>query len=177
MSSPLVSIITPTYNHEKYIADCINSSLSQTYQNWEMIIVDDGSTDKTSDIIKSFTDPRIKYIRQEHMGGYQLGAIYNKALSQTQGEFVAILEGDDQWPKNKLEIQMPYFSDQEVILTYGDCVIINESGKKLFRRNIINNKSIADNNPIGSAIKEFTNARNFIYAQTVMVRKDGLTKI
>jgi glycosyltransferase involved in cell wall biosynthesis len=196
MEQPLVSIITPTYNHEKYIAECINSAISQTYQNWEMLIIDDGSTDKTQDIIKSFSDTwrysigntgtplwsperdnRIKYIYQEHLGAYKLGLTYNKALNQTKGEFIAILEGDDFWPANKLEIQMPYFQIPNIILTYGDCFITNEYGKKLFYRNIINNKNIANNDPIGLALKEFINARNFIYAQTVMVRKDALMKI
>ncbi|MFH1231702.1 MAG: glycosyltransferase [Planctomycetota bacterium] len=176
-AGPLISIITLTYNHEKYIADCIRSVISQTYQNWEMIIVDDGSTDRTQNIIKSFSDNRIKYICQEHLGAYQLGLAYNKALHQAKGEFIAILEGDDFWPSDKLEIETPYFSDNSIILTYGDCIITNEYGKKLFYRSIINDKNIANNDPIGLVLKEFTNARNFIYAQTVMVRKDVLMKI
>ncbi|MFH0888081.1 MAG: glycosyltransferase [Planctomycetota bacterium] len=176
-STPLVSIITPTYNHEKYITECIRSAISQTYQNWEMIIIDDGSTDRTQTFIKLFSDNRIKYIYQEHLGAYQLGLTYNKALNQTKGEFIAILEGDDFWDNNKLEIQIPYFQIPNIILTYGDCIITNEYGKKLFYRNIINNKKIANNDPIGLALKEFINAQNFIYAQTVMVRKDALIKI
>ena len=65
MEKPLVSIITPTYNHEKFIEQCVRSVLSQTYPNWEMIIIDDGSTDKTPEKIEQFKDDRIHYIRQK----------------------------------------------------------------------------------------------------------------
>ena len=61
-STPLVSIITPTYNHEKFIAQCIESVLAQTYTAWEQIIIDDGSSDATKDIISKYNDKRIKYI-------------------------------------------------------------------------------------------------------------------
>jgi glycosyltransferase involved in cell wall biosynthesis len=177
MPNPLVSIISPTYNHEKYISTCISSAISQTYQNWEMIVVDDGSTDRTPDIIKSFSDNRIKYIRQEHLGAYKLGITYNNALKEAKGDFIAILEGDDFWPPDKLAIQTPYFSDKNIILTYGDCIVTNESGKALFYRRIINNESIRNNYPLGSALKEFIRAENFIYSQTIMIRKDTLIKI
>ena len=181
MPNPLVSIITPTYNHEKYIADCIRSAISQTYQNWEMIIVDDGSTDKTEEICKltitKFRNSQIKYIRQEHLGAYKLGLTYNKALNEAKGEFIAILEGDDFWSPDKLAIQIPYFSDNSILLTYGNCIVANESGKPLFYRRIITNENVRDNRPLGSALKEFVKAENFIYAQTVMIRKDALIKI
>jgi glycosyltransferase involved in cell wall biosynthesis len=175
--NPLVSIITPTYNHEKYIADCIHSSISQTYQNWEMIIIDDGSTDRTPDIIKSFSDNRIKYIRQKHLGADRLGITYNNALKEAKGNFIAVLEGDDFWPPNKLALQMPYFSDNKVVLTYGDCIVTDKNGRNLFYRKIINDKSIRDNKPVGSTLQYFLTAENFIYAQTVMFRKETLLKI
>ena len=67
LKHPLVSIITPTYNHEEYIGTCIDSVLNQTYQNWEMIIIDDGSTDKTGYEVTKYNDDRIKYVKQENM--------------------------------------------------------------------------------------------------------------
>jgi len=177
MPLPLVSIITPTYNHEKYIGDCIRSALAQTYQNWEIIIVDDGSTDNTPGIIRGFNDSRIKYIRQDHQGGSQLSSIYNTALRQAKGDLVAILEGDDFWPPDKLAVQTPYFDNQNIIMAYGDCVITNESGEKLFYRRIPADITMRDNSPVGSALKGFIKAENFIYAQTVMIRKDALLKV
>lgn len=183
MESPLVSFITPTYNQEKYIADCIRSALAQTYTNWEQIIIDDGSTDRTTEIIKSFSDSRIKYFRQDNLGGYKLGVTYNLALQESKGELLAILEGDDFVPVNKLEIQVPYFSDKNVILTYGECIMTNESGKPIIYKKLINDESIGspdllqvrNNHPVGSALKEFVKY-NFIFSQTVMIRKEALIK-
>ena len=80
MEPILVSIITPTYNHEKFIGNCIESVLAQTYPYWEQIIVDDGSNDDTGKIIASYKDKRIKYIKQKNKGIWKLKETYNKAL-------------------------------------------------------------------------------------------------
>lgn len=176
MPSPLVSFITPTYNQEKYISDCIRSALKQTYSNWEMIIIDDGSTDRTPEIIKSFSDNRIKYFRQDNLGAYKLGITYNRALKESKGELIAILEGDDFVPKDKLEIQVPYFYEENIILTYGECIITNEPGEPVFYKKLISDKSIRNNSPVGSALKEFIKY-NLMFSQTVMIRKDTLIRI
>lgn len=184
MFMPLVSFITPTYNQEKYIADCISSALSQTYSNWEMIIIDDGSTDRTPQIIKSFSDKRIRYFRQDNLGGYNLGVTYNRALKESKGELLAILEGDDFVPADKLKTQVPYFLDKNVILTYGECIMTNESGKPVIYKKLMGDEytgslgslQVRNNHPIGSALQEFVKY-NFIFSQTVMIRKDALIKI
>jgi len=98
----LVSIITPTYNHAEFIGACIESVLAQTYPYWEMIIIDDGSTDDTGEVVARYEDDRIRYIRQPNMGVERLTETYNKALSLARGEYIAILEGDDYWPDYKL---------------------------------------------------------------------------
>src|SRR6267378_4285585 len=92
--SPLVSIITATFNHEPFIASCIESVLGQSYSNWEQIIIDDGSTDKTADVIRGYSDRRIRFIHQANHGIEALALTYNHALSQAKGEIIAILEGD-----------------------------------------------------------------------------------
>ncbi|NYB52440.1 MAG: glycosyltransferase [Methanobacteriaceae archaeon] len=125
---PLVSIITPTYNHEKFISSCIESVLEQTYPNWEMIIIDDGSTDRTGRIIQEYKDKRIKYVKQDHLGIWKLNETYNKALNLSNGDLIAILEGDDAWSSNKLEEQVKIFASKDIILTWG-------------RKNTINNKN------------------------------------
>jgi len=129
MEKPLVSIITPTYNHERFIGQCIESVLAQTYRHWEMIIVDDGSTDRTCEIIQQYKDSRICYLRQEHKGIYRLGETYNQALNYASGELIAILEGDDYWPPYKLERQIPAFSDNNVTLVWGKGGLVDERGK------------------------------------------------
>src|ERR1700676_1516199 len=116
--SPLVSIIRPTFNHEKYIGPCIESLLKQSYQNWELIAIDDGSTDRTAEIIRGFVDPRIRYVHQENKGVEALAHTYNHALTICNGELIAILEGDDLWPPGKLSALTPAFSDGDFVLGY-----------------------------------------------------------
>ena len=116
---PVVSIITPTYNHEGYIAQCIESVLSQTYPHWEQIIIDDGSSDRTGDIASQYKDERIKYIRQNNRGIWRLGELYNEALRLAKGEYIAILEGDDFWPSNKLELQLKAHFGSSAVLSWG----------------------------------------------------------
>lgn len=127
-SKPLVSIITPTYNHENFIAQCIESVLAQTYAAWEQIIIDDGSDDRTKDIILKYNDRRIKYIRQEHKGIWRLSEAYNQALEISRGDYIAILEGDDFWPPHKLEIQMNAFMGSEAVLSWGRAEIVDSRG-------------------------------------------------
>ncbi|MDP3066369.1 MAG: glycosyltransferase [Methanobacteriaceae archaeon] len=129
MDKPLVSIITPTYNHEKFIKKCIESVLSQSYPHWEQLIIDDGSTDKTEQIIKEYSDERIKYFKQKNKGIWRLNENYNKALQYSEGQIIAVLEGDDYWPKKKLETQISTFKDPNVVLSWGKAVIVNEKNE------------------------------------------------
>ncbi|MEW6027535.1 MAG: glycosyltransferase [Planctomycetota bacterium] len=171
---PLVSIITPTYNHEKYIHACIQSTIDQTYTDWEMIIIDDGSTDSTTQIISEFADRRIKYIRQDHLGVYQLGATYNKALALAQGEIIAILEGDDFWPADKLGRQITSFDEPSVVLDYGSAIQVDTNGAMTRKL-----QSLSHNNqPIGSILPLLLNPfESKIYSPTVCIRKNALQKI
>ena len=112
-----ISIITPAYNSEKYIAETIQSVLSQTYSNWELIIVDDGSTDSTLEVVKEFAkkESRIKYIYQEN--GKQ-GKARNRAIKEAQGEYLAFLDADDVWKADKLEKQLNCLQEQSVDLVF-----------------------------------------------------------
>lgn len=124
---PEVSILTLTYNHERYISQCLDSVIHQTFLPWEQIIIDDGSTDGTWDIIQQYakSDSRIQAFRQTNIGPFRMVQTYNRALFLSQGRHIAILEGDDRWPLNKLEIQSS-FHTPEVIFSYGRTVIIDE---------------------------------------------------
>jgi len=126
-----VSIITPTYNHEGFISQCIESVLAQTYPHWEQIIIDDGSTDRTGEIVCGYDDNRIRYIRQENKGIWRLGELYNKALECSKGELIAVLEGDDFWPARKLERQIPELSHPDVVLSWGKACLTNYQGKPI----------------------------------------------
>jgi len=125
-----ISILTPTYNHEKYISSCIESVISQSFSNWEMIIIDDCSRDQTYKIAKKYEklDKRIKIVRHRKRWGIKhLKNSYNEALNLSKGELIAIIEGDDRWPKNKLEMQLKDFINNNIVLSFGDAVIINQN--------------------------------------------------
>jgi len=172
---PLISIITPTYNHENYIGQCINSVLSQTYKNWEMIIIDDGSKDNTLKVISTYNDNRIKYFTQENLGPYKLGETYNKALSLSKGELIAILEGDDFWPKEKLKRQIKAFDDPNIILSHGNSIFVyNDNNCKVGY--IRQEKNILNNDPIGASLYGFAYGFTPI-SVTMMIRRTSLLKI
>lgn len=103
--NPKVSVIMPTYNGSEFITGAINSILSQTYKNFEFIIVDDGSTDNTSEIIKNFKDERIKYIFQENKGPVYA---YNTGFRNSIGEYVFVQDHDDQSKNSRIELQLEY---------------------------------------------------------------------
>ena len=105
----LVSIIVPSYNCAKYLPDTINSVLAQTYTNWEMIIVDDCSTDNTKEVIESFHEPRIRYLCNEHNSGAALSR--NWALREAKGRWIAFLDSDDMWAPEKLEHQIRFMEE------------------------------------------------------------------
>ena len=106
MNNPLVSIVMVNYNHEDFLRDSIESVLQQTYPNWELILVDDGSTDKSVDIIKSYDDVRIKPIFLSKNSHICIAT--NRGLEQVKGELVARLDSDDIWRKDKLEKQVKF---------------------------------------------------------------------
>ncbi len=111
MDSPLVTAIMPTYNHARFVGEAIDSVLAQTLDDWELVVVDDGSTDGTLDIVRGYRDPRIRVIARDHGGLYRLGESYRAALEASTGPLLAVLEGDDTWPPDKLARQSADFDD------------------------------------------------------------------
>lgn len=130
----LVSIITPSFNSEKFIAETIQSVQNQTYQNWEMIIVDDCSTDKTVSIVEYIAnnDSRIKVYKLDKNSG--TGIARNTALDKASGKYIAFLDADDLWKPQKLEIQINFLKNNNLPFTFSFYDCINEQGKELNRR-------------------------------------------
>lgn len=118
MQDSLVSIITPAYNAEKYIAETIESVLNQTYQNWEMIIVNDCSKDNTEKIVQSYIlkDKRIRLISLENNGGVAVAR--NVAIKNAKGRYIAFLDSDDIWKKEKLQKQVGFMRMNGYAFTY-----------------------------------------------------------
>lgn len=182
MGKPVVSVITPVYNHERFIAQCIESVLSQTFTDWEMIIVDDGSTDRSVEIARSYGDSRIRVIQQAHRGVERLHETYNNALSLASGEFIAVLEGDDFWPKRKLEKQVPLFRDEDVVLTWGAGEFVDERGNVVYRTPSawqLWPEAVVTNRPVGSALRALLMDKRFFYvpSSSIMLRRTALLRI
>ncbi len=123
---PKVSVIIPTYQHAHFVGQTIESVLGQTYGDYEVIVVDDGSTDNTSEVLAEF-GPRITVIRHRRNRG--LSAARNSGISTARGDYVAFLDADDVWMPDKLEKQVPLFDrNQAVGLVYSDALHFDESG-------------------------------------------------
>ena len=178
---PLVSIITPTYNHEKYLADCIESVLGQTYREWEMIILNDGSTDRTAEIAASYCDrdERIRVVSQENVGIFRLSETYNKGVEMSGGIYLAILEGDDCWAPNKLELQVAAMQNEpDAVLCWSMARCVNADKSLVYYTSPDPAASDADlynNVPVGCIMNIFL-YRNCIPALTILVKKESLVK-
>ena len=181
-TTPLISIISPTYNHEKYLADCIDSVLAQTYPNWEMIILNDGSTDHTAEIAASYrdTDSRIRLVNQENVGIFRLSETYNKGLEMSRGEYLTILEGDDCWMPDKLEKQVAAMEkDPGAVVCWGMARCVNADQSVVYYTAPDPNAADSNlyfNDPVGSIMNIFL-YRNCIPALTIMIRKAAIMKM
>lgn len=126
----LVSVIMPSYNTAKYIAESINSVLNQTYSNWELIIVDDCSSDETDLIVKSFlSDKRIKYYKNPTNLGAALSR--NRGLREASGTWIAFLDSDDLWKPTKLFEQINYMETNNYVFSYTNYSEIDADGNEL----------------------------------------------
>lgn len=125
----LVSIIMPSWNTGKFIIETIQSVINQTYTNWELLIVDDCSTDNTEEIVASFKDDRIKYFRNKKNSGAALTR--NRALREARGEWIAFLDSDDLWMSEKLEKQIDFMKKNGYSLSYTEYEKIDEDSKSL----------------------------------------------
>ena len=129
MNEPLVSIITPVYNAERFLSDTIKSVQNQTYKNWEMLLVDDCSKDNSAQIIKEFQkyDDRIKYIKLEKNSGASVSR--NTGIKNAKGRFIEFVDSDDIWKPEKLEVQVKYMLENNLGFTFTSYRYMKEDGE------------------------------------------------
>lgn len=183
--APLVSVLMPTYNHEQFISEAINSVLGQTYQCWELIIIDDGSTDRTREEIRKLmnlkANGRVQLLIQSHKGPSHLSVTYNNALKYARGELLAILEGDDVWPPAKLEVQVSDFADPRIVLSFGNYGWIDSKGNDIrtIRLSRYLPAEVLANDPVGIAAWYMAGLayRTFAFPCTVVLRRSVLEAI
>lgn len=162
----LVSIITPSFNSANYIVATIQSVLAQTYQNWEMIIVDDCSIDNSCDIIEKYMeeDSRIKLLRLSENSGAAVAR--NTGIETATGRFIAFLDSDDKWHPKKLEKQIKFMLDNQYYFTYTEYHKVNENGA------FINNTKIPKFINYNKLLKT-----NYIGCLTAMYDSENLGKV
>lgn len=167
-----ISISMVTYNHEKYITEAIQSILDQTFTNFELIIVNDGSTDKTEAMIKSFIDPRITYIYQQNQGP---SVAINTAVMAAHGKYLAIMSGDDVCYPHRLQTQYDYLrnaSDCKIVFSRADFIdddsnlIAHEWGENIFNRTELKSRE--------EMWRHLFYQGNFLNAPTCMLERDLL---
>lgn len=129
MEKGLVSIIMPSYNCGRFVRETVESVLAQTYFNWELLFVDDCSTDDTEAVLRSFDDPRIHYYKNEQNSGAAISR--NKALREAKGHWIAFLDSDDLWEPTKLEHQIQFMEKTGYHFSYHEYVEINEESKEI----------------------------------------------
>lgn len=131
MQSALVSIITPSYNSEKFIAETITSVINQTYPHWELIIVDDCSKDKTTDIVRSFMEEDARIHLHQLSKNAGAGVARNTALQHAQGRYIAFLDSDDCWKPEKLEKQLHFMEAEQQPFTFSFYECMDEASVSL----------------------------------------------
>jgi len=167
-SRPTVSVVIPTYNHRDYILQTLESVFAQTFANYEVIVVNDGSPDDTAELLRPLTEAgRIRYFEQANGGQ---GAARNQGIEAARGEFVALLDDDDLWPANKLEWQVAALqSEPNAVLAYGshdllqpDCTVHPAPPKR---------------HPAGSVHREFLQGCWLISPGQSLIRASALRAI
>ena len=126
----LVSIITPSYNSSRFIEECVGSVLSQTYVNWEMLIVDDYSADNSLQILKKYNDKRIQLIELDKNVGASESR--NVAIRKAKGKYIAFLDSDDLWEPQKLEKQISFMEKEDVAFSFSTYQPISDDDSKLY---------------------------------------------
>lgn len=134
MDEPIVSIIIPTYNRPRILFDTINNVLNQTLTNIKIIVIDDGSSEEMREIIQSFTDGRIHYIKTEENLGCTGARLLG--IQSSEGDFIAFLDDDDEWLPEKLDIQLNLMEKEQSILSFtGKNIFINSNFQKYSFKN------------------------------------------
>ena len=165
-----ISVIIPTYNRENLIGKAITSALNQTYKNLEVLIIDDGSTDNTKEIIDKFSDKRVKYIKlKENLGSSNAR---NIGIKMATGKFISFQDSDDIFYPNKLEFQINNLINKKSVLDFCKIkVIFNSSLQYIIPQEYQENNIIQ-----GNIFSELIKNGNFISTQSILIKKNFITK-
>lgn len=137
-----VSIITPLYNAERYVSETINSVLNQSYKNWEMILVDDCSSDQSVSIVEKIQEQDVRIRLLKNQTNIGPGASRNKAIDEASGDIIAFLDSDDIWHPEKLSKHLGFMEDKVSVFSHTSYGFIDEDGRKIKSTFHVSNKPI-----------------------------------
>ncbi len=172
--SPVFSIIMPSYNHGRYIRDAIRSVLNQSFEDLELIIIDDGSSDDSVSIIDSFkaSDKRIRsYFHEQNLG---ISRTMNEAIGRARGKYVSLFASDDLWLEEKLQVQSEILSTNENLVVWSDGIVIDENSQPtgesfLEKHNALHKKK--SGYLLGELVKE-----NYIFGGSLAIKRESICK-
>jgi glycosyltransferase involved in cell wall biosynthesis len=163
MGRPLVSVIIPTHNRAELLGRAIKSVLAQTFEDFELIVVDDASTDGTPEVVAGFDDPRIRYIRLKKNSGAPTAR--NTGIKKSRGAFIAFLDDDDEWLPHRLELQVKKFEelDGEVGVVYGGFYYVSQQTGKIIGKRMPAYRGWVYKNLL---------VENFVGSPTLLIRRE-----
>tara|TARA_B110000037_G_scaffold217775_1_gene279498 strand:+ start:670 stop:1542 length:873 start_codon:yes stop_codon:yes gene_type:complete len=165
----LISIVLPTYNHAKFLKKAIESVINQSYINWELIIIDNNSTDGTFEIVNSYSDHRIRYIKIHNNG--IIAASRNAGIRLSSGSWIAFIDSDDWWTRDKLSKSVEYINSNRFDLIYHDLFLVNKPNQNSFK------KLARSRNLYFPIFEDLLLNGNGILNSSVLVRKDLLQEV
>lgn len=171
MNSPLVTVIMPTYNHESFVAQAIESVLNQTFSDYEFLIVDDGSSDHTRDVVSQYVDKRIKYWPNTTNQG--ACARMNEMLKLANGKYLALINSDDYWPLDKLDYQVNFLEhNPEHGAIFGRALFVNGNGNLIQKSDsFLGSVFDKDNLTRAQWLRSFFDFGNSLCHPTILIRK------
>lgn len=178
MNNELVTIIMPIYNEEKYLQEAIQSIVEQTYVNWELICINDASTDQSLELLNQYKSDKIKIISLQKNSGSAIAR--NEGIKQAKGRYIAYLDGDDYYHKNKLEKQLTFMQKNQYAITYTGYAFFNENKKikhvkvptKLTYKDYLKNTMITS---LGIMIDTTRIPKEQLYMQDLKIAEDTKT--
>jgi len=172
---PLISVIMPSYNHEKYIPYAIESVLNQTFNDFELIIIDDASKDKSIEIIKMYEEKDSRIKTTFHDGNRGIARTVNECIEEAEGKFIALFSSDDVWVKDKLKKQLKVLEKNENLVVWSEGLVIDAQGKptgETFTQKHDALKRKKSGNIFEELLKE-----NYICGQSIIFKKENIKNI
>jgi glycosyltransferase involved in cell wall biosynthesis len=155
--APAVSVVTLTWNHGERLAECVESVRRQSFQDWEQIVLDDGSTDGSAEALERAADPRVRILREPHRGADSIPASYRRAFSFARGRWIVFVDGDDLMEPRALEVAVAALADDAAVLAWGETVLFGERDARIPRPEVLARypPAVLENDPVGVAALPF----------------------